>query len=90
MDQKKANIDVMIGAKAFNREYEVLRLDLRENVEVVALKGLCTACNQRHAFPMKIIEYTIRLAIAHIMLPFIRCPKRDVPERTLQLPIMWL
>ena len=39
--EQKLNIDVKMGAKALNIEYEVLRLELRENVEVVALEGLC-------------------------------------------------
>jgi|SRR6476659_52610 len=90
MYEQKLAIDVKMGSKALNREYEELRLELMENVEEVALEGVCTACNQRSAFQMLIIEYTTRLANAHILRPFIKCPKCDVSERTLRLPILWL
>ena len=90
MYEQKLAIDFKMGSKALSRDYEVKRLELRENVEEVALEGLCTACNQRSAFKMKIIKYTVRLANAHILRPFINCPKCPASERTLQLPILWL
>ena len=88
--EQKLAIDFKMGSKALSRDYEVKRLELIDNVEEVALEGICSACKQRSAFRMKIVEYSTRLANAHILWPFIKCPKCNVPERTLQLPILRL
>jgi hypothetical protein len=87
--EQKLAIDVKMGSKAWSKDYEILRLGLRENVEEVALEGICNECHERSAFHMKIIEYTNRLANADRLRPYIKCPKCDVHERTLQIPILW-
>jgi hypothetical protein len=89
MYEQKLAIDVKMGSKALSKDYEILRLELRENVEVVALEGICIACHEHSAFYMKIIDYTKSLANAGKSLLFINCPKCDAYGRTLQLPILW-
>ena len=89
MYEQKLAIDVKMGSKALSKDYEVKRLKLRENVEVVALEGICIACHEHSAFYMKIIEYTISLANAGKSLLFTNCPKCDAYGRTLRVPILW-
>jgi len=89
MYEQKLAIDIKMGSKAFSKGYEVLRLELRENVEEVALEGICISCHERSAFYMKIIEYTKSLANAGKSLLFAICPKCDAHGRTLKVPILW-
>jgi hypothetical protein len=89
MYEQKLAIDVKMGSKALSKDYEVLRLKLRENVEEVALEGICIACHEHSAFYMKIIEYTKSLVNADKSLLFANCPKCDAYGRTLQVPILW-
>ena len=88
MYEQKLAIDFKMGSKALSRDYEVKRLKLRENVEVVALEGICIACHEHFAFCMKIIEYTISLANAGKSLLFTNCPKCPAYGRTLRVPIL--
>ena len=89
MYEQKLAIDVKMGSKALSKDYEVLRLDLRENVEVVALEGICIACHEHSAFYMKIIDYTKSIASAGKSLLIATCPKCNANGRTLQVPILW-
>jgi hypothetical protein len=90
MYEQKLAIDYKMGSKALSREYEVKRLELRENVEEVALEGICNVCHRRYVFPMKIIEYTFRLAYIDRLPSPIHCPECKKYERTIpiQLPIL--
>jgi hypothetical protein len=86
---QKLNIDIKMGAKAMSKEYEKLRLELIGETERIALEGFCSECRRRYVFPMKIMEYTRRLANAHLITLAIRCPKCKANQRTLQLPNLW-
>ncbi len=89
-DQKLA-YDQKMGSKAITKEYEMLRYDLKEDPEAIALEGFCHECNQRAVIKMKILQYNRRLANAHTILHGLAftCPKCNAPERTLILPNLW-
>jgi hypothetical protein len=87
--EQKLAIDTKMGGRSLNKEYEKLRLKLMGDTERIALEGFCGECQQRSVFSMKIIEYTRRLANAHLITLAIRCPKCNGNQRTLQLPNLW-
>jgi hypothetical protein len=88
---QKLDYDQKMGKKAITKEYEMLRYDLRQDTEVIALEGICYECKRRTASHMKILQYNRRLAYAHNRLNgrAITCPNCNAPQRTLQLPNLW-
>jgi hypothetical protein len=88
---QKLDYDQKMGKKAITKEYEMLRYDLRQDPEVIALEGYCYECKRRAVIHMKILQYNRRLANAHTWLDgrAFTCPKCNAPERTLLLPNLW-
>jgi hypothetical protein len=89
MYDRKLAIDLKMESKALSNKYEKLRLELIGETERIALEGVCSACKERSVFSMKIIDYTLRLANAHLIDFSITCPKCNAPQRTLRLPNLW-
>ena len=89
MYEQKLAIDFKMGSRALSRDYEVKRLKLRENVEVVALEGICIACHEHSAFYMKIIEYIISLANAGKSLPYLLIVQSAMRMDELFHTILW-
>jgi hypothetical protein len=88
MYDHKLDFEAAMGAKALNKSYERLRLEVMKETETIALEGFCTACNKHIAFPMNLINYIRRVVNAHVLLPSITCPKCNLPQRTLRLPYL--
>jgi hypothetical protein len=89
MYDRKLAIDLKMGSKALSNKYEKLRFELMGETERIALEGVCSACKERSVFSMKIIDYTLRLANAHLIDFSITCPKCNSSQRTLRLPNLW-
>ena len=88
---QKLGYDQKMGSRAITKEYEMLRYNLRQDPEVIALEGFCGECDRRTVIQMKILQYNRRLAYAHTWLDgrAITCPKCNARERTLLLPNLW-
>jgi len=88
---QKLDYDQKMGSRAITKEYEMLRYNLRQDPEVIALEGFCDECKRRAVIHMKILQYNRRLAYAHTWLDgrAFTCPKCNAPERTLLLPNLW-
>ena len=88
---QKLGYDQKMRSRTITREYEMLRFDLKDDPEVIALEGFCYECKRRAVIHMKILQYNRRLAYAHNSLNGrgITCPNCNAPQRTLQLPNLW-
>ena len=89
MYEQKLAIDAKMGSKALSKDYEVLRLELRENVEVVAIEGICTACHKHSAFYTKIIEYTKSIASAGKSRLFTIVQSAMRMDELVRVPLLW-